>query len=298
MVSMNMRASEIEYRKVTADEAELDSIVALFHAVWPRQGALDKEYFRWLYRENPRGTAIGMNAWCGSDIVGHYVLIPIGSVRHGVTVPAALSLNTAVHPNHQGRGLFTALAQATFANARDSGIEHVVGVANTNSTPGFIRKLGFQLVGPLRARFVTAFPECASEGRSAPLDWQRAWSAEEYRWRLTNPAADYLWSSGRRGLVWWAKTRVFGIRAIMEHRVPDEFREIVVSKARRGTWAPLRLWIGLEPTELGGLEPRGYDLPQLLRRSPLNLIFKSLQAQDAGIAAARVRFALADFDAF
>lgn len=295
---MSPSTSEIEYQRVSASDVELDSLVALFRAVWPKLGALDKDYFRWMYRANPRGAAIGTNAWCDGKIVGHYVVIPLGAIRHGVTVCGALSLNTAVHPDYQGRGIFTVLAQKTLADARDSGVDHIVGVSNTNSTPGFIRKLGFQLVGPLQARFVMTFPNLAGECRSESLDWQRAWNADDYRWRLMNPAAEYRWSSGRRGLVWWARTRVFGIQAIMEHKVPDEYREIVISIARHGTWAPLRLWIGLEPTELGGIEPHGYDLPQMFRRSPLNLIFKPLRNEDAGVAPKRVRFALADFDAF
>ena len=290
--------SEQIHTQCTGSTRELEKLTALFKAVWPRGKPIDADYLRWLYCENPRGRVIGLNAWSGGEIVGHYAVIPIRAVRNGISVTAGLSLNTAVHPSQQGRGLFTTLANETYAIAKEYGMDHIVGVANTNSTPGFIRKLGFQLIGSLKARFVTAFPVNAGQRAHESLDWEREWSADEYSWRLMNPAADYHWTSAHHGLVWCSRSRVLGIRVIMEQCVPDAYRDIVITKAQRGARAPLRLWIGLEPTGLDGLEPRGYELPQVFRRSPLNLIFKPLGAQGAGVIAPRVRFSLADFDAF
>ena len=61
----------------------------------------------------------------------------------------ALSLNTAVHERARGGGVFTRLAEETYDKARVRGIRVVVGVANANSTPGFVKRLGFTSIGPL-----------------------------------------------------------------------------------------------------------------------------------------------------
>lgn len=290
--------TELVYREGTVDAGEIEKLAALFRAVWPKAASLDEPYLRWLYRENPRGPAISVNAWSAEEIVGHYAVIPIGAVRAGKPVTAALSLNTAVHPSQRGKGLFTVLANETYAVAKRKGVDHVVGVANANSAPGFTGKLSFQLVAQLRARLVTRLP-----GPQDPLAlhdavWRRDWSDADYRWRLGNPHAHYTSNGSGSRLTWRARTDVPGIHALMETNVSAELASALHSHRSRGWFSPLRLWIGLEPVVVGAHEPAGVDLPAFLRRSPLNLIFRDLHDPKASLAADRVRFTLADFDAF
>lgn len=292
------RMSDLIYRECTSEERELHKLAELFHVVWPDGASLDVRYLAWLYRDNPRGRAIGVNAWSGSEIVGHYAVIPIRASRQGRSVEAALSLNTAVHPSQRGKGLFTALANETYAIAKGRGVDHVVGVANANSAPGFTGKLSFQQVAKLKARFVTRLPRVEATVETGTLDWRREWDPEEYRWRLRNPRARYMRHGEGAGMSWRAHTGVPGIHALMEHRVSAPLAAALRDGTPRNRFSPLRLWIGLEPLALGAAEPRGFDLPRALRRSPLNLIFRPLAGDDAPLAAGRLRFTLADFDAF
>lgn len=62
----------------------------------------------------------------------------------GRSVRAAQSGATMTHPEHQGQGLFTKLAERTYESARDSGVDFVFGFPNQNSYPGFTRKLKWQ----------------------------------------------------------------------------------------------------------------------------------------------------------
>lgn len=290
--------TDLIYKECTADDPELQKLADLFLTVWPDEHTLDARYLTWLYRDNPRGRAIGVNAWSHDEIVGHYAVIPIRALRQGKTVDAALSLNTAVHPSQRGKGLFTALANATYDIARGRGVDHVVGVANANSAPGFTGKLSFQRVAQLKARFVTAFPRAQAAVQDAAAHWRREWSGDEYRWRLRNPRARYTHHGEGAGGTWRAHTSMPGIHAIMEHQVSEALAGALRSGIPHNRFSPLRLWIGLEPLALGALEPKGIDLPEFLRRSPLNLIFRDLSDPQAGLAAGKVRFTLADFDAF
>ncbi|MGE5625413.1 MAG: GNAT family N-acetyltransferase [Bacillota bacterium] len=281
---------EFSLRPVTSDDAALAKLAELFGATWSDQPHLDLAYLRWLYRDNPRGPVIGFNAWVGGNVAGHYAVIPILALHEGETRHAALSLNTAVHPEHQGKGLFTRLAADTYALAARQGVHHVVGVANANSSHGFTQKLGFQLISPLKARFVSTPPR----EPAATAAWEQAWSPEVYRWRLARPHARYRWSRLHGSLCWWSATHVHGIQALMQYGVSPPYDELLRAGVPRGGWNPLRMWIGLEPEH----EPRGFDLPAALRRSPLNLIFKPLQGGAAMPDPRHVRFSLADFDAY
>jgi GNAT superfamily N-acetyltransferase len=130
---------------------------------------------RLAVRANPDGRAVGFDAWDGERLAAHYVCVPARARVDGRLVPVLLSLNTATHPRLPGQGLFTKLAAMTFEAAGEAGFDGVYGVANANSTPGFIRKLGFQLVRPLDARSGWADLRHGRPGPAA-LSFERSWS--------------------------------------------------------------------------------------------------------------------------
>ena len=169
-------------RPVETDDDSLEACRALLAATF---GTAEVDYVRWLYRDNPWGTAVGFNAFTNHELVAHYVTVPIEATLDGAPARGLLSLNTATHPTHQGKGLFTRLAEATYAHARDRGYEFVVGVANANSTPGFTRKLGFQLVTPLDVRLGLGQLTTSHD----PVGFALAWSEPALRWRLQRPRA-------------------------------------------------------------------------------------------------------------
>src|SRR5205814_9366938 len=103
----------------------------------------------WRYRDNPAGQVVGADAWDGARLAAHYVTCPLEARIDGAVVKGLLSLNTATHPDYQGRGLFTTLAEAAYAQGAAAGYGFVIGVANAYSTPGFVRRLAFQHVDRL-----------------------------------------------------------------------------------------------------------------------------------------------------
>lgn len=62
---------------------------------------------------------------------------------NGTTVQGAQSGDTATHSQHRGKGLFTTLAQATYQLAAQEGVKVVYGFPNSNSYPGFVKKLNW-----------------------------------------------------------------------------------------------------------------------------------------------------------
>lgn len=267
--------------RVRNDEAQIRSEAELLAQVFPNTDRYTSEYLHWQYVQNPDGEAIGFDAYAGGEIAAHYVTLPIQATLFGRTVRGILSLNTATHPNHQGKGLFTRLAEATYSLARELGAQFVVGVSNANSTPGFTKKLKFQLISPLDAHIGIG----SVESSDAPIDFSRLWSSDARRWRLRNPSAHYftdgrfVYSPSQHSLVRAQLTTSRWQTAAQTHRT-----------------FPLTVWLGLQPRR----KWRGIALPipERMRPSPLNLIFRDLTGNGHCPDAARVAWCAMDFDAY
>jgi hypothetical protein len=250
----------------------------------------------WLYRQNPRGRVVGFNAWHQGLLAAHYALIPIMASFRGSEVKAGLSLNTATHPSYQRRGLFARLAEATYARARAEGMHHVIGVANANSTDGFVGKLGFQSVGQLEVRVGLEGPTLDSEVSLPDTCWRRQWESDDLAWRLCNPAGDYRRRGGDGCSSVLASTRTMGIQAVLMVTGDAERERTIERTLSRTVGLGPKMWIGrsrrLTPA------PLGLPLPEMLKRSPLNLVFRPLADPSLTLDPWTVEFEAIDFDAY
>ena len=219
----------------------------------------------WRYRDNPAGTVVGADAWSGDTLAAHYVTCPLRANVEGQVLKGLLSLNTATHPDFQGQGLFTRLARSAYDQAAELGHDFVIGVANAQSTPGFLGRLGFQHVGRLEAGLLARLPR-----QFAPADLQFCghWDETSLAWRLANPATAYR--TARRGALTavYADTHLPGVRCA-------GFVEGLLAPSMSPPGLGLNLFLGLDPRiPLGRL---GFiPLPDRFRPSPLNLIYRPL----------------------
>jgi GNAT superfamily N-acetyltransferase len=280
-----MSTSPYASRPLETDATSLEAYRALLGTT---SAPYEREYLSWLYRDNPWGQAVGCNAYAGAELAAHYATIPIEATLEGARAKGLLSLNTATHPTHQGKGLFTRLAEETYARARELGYEFVVGVANANSTPGFTRKLGFQLVTPLD---VLVGVGGVAASRDDDVGFALAWTEPALRWRLGRPQARYVATTDDPAAV-YAPAHKLGILAYMTHAP----RSLVAELPRPRRTHLFRMWIGLDPhlRRRGVLAP----LPGRLRPSPLNLIFRDLAGRQRRLSRDTTRFTLLDFDAY
>ena len=279
-----------ELVQTTTEPARLEAHRALFARCFPEATHFTPQYLQWLYAENPAGQVVGVDAMVGDRLAATYVTIPARLRVEGSSVRGLLSLNTATDPDFQGKGLFTRLATAVFERSAAAGYGAVYGVANANSTPGFVRKLGFQLLEPLRAAVGWGPSYCRHlEGAWREARLVREWPAEDLAWRQRNPA-NPLTARGRPG----GLTEFRGATGYpLLHAtafLPGRFAE----EAGQG-WAP-SVYIGVVPA---AFRRRGayLDVPDRLRPSPLNLIFRSLAGAPSP-SAGQSFISFLDFDAF
>ena len=284
-----MRIDGVEIRPSGATPVQLAAYSALLGRVFGPSPKFTAKALAWLYRDNPEGGAVGTDAWSGDRLAAHYVTVPLRARLEGRSVRGLLSLNTATALEFQGKGLFTALAEATYARAREQGFQFVVGFANANSTPGFLRKLAFQKVRALQAGLMLLPPRRLAP---APVDFEVDWTPASLAWRLANPAATYRVAQQGDLLGVWADTAVPMLRCAAFLPGHDD------TPATGGRpWLP-PLFIGLEPRL--SLAAQGFiPIPDRLRPSPLTMIWRGLDdALPKALNPATVAVSFLDFDPY
>jgi GNAT superfamily N-acetyltransferase len=276
---------EYVYKRVVPIIEKLEEYSTFLSLVFSKESKFTASFLKWQYCDNPFGTVVGYDAYFEDKLVAHYVTIPVQYYIFGVLTKGLLSLNTAVHPSHQGKGLFTKLANKTYDEAIKLGYEFIIGVANQNSTPGFVNKLGFQLISPLDVKIGIGkmFNNPINLFKLSPIR-----NEAFVKWRLLNPSKTYL-SSNHEVYVEvkknWLHAQLISLPNSQNFPV------------KLTTVKPIfKLLIGKGIAQKnGGLY---FDLPSIFKPSPLNLIFKDLTGKISITGKDDVFFELIDFDAY
>lgn len=282
-----MAADPYVLRPLDLDPAGLAKVTALLREVFPEAQHFTEEVIRWQYLENPDGKAVGYNAWAGEELAGHYVTIPLRVRIHGQEERCLLSLNTATHPAHRGKGLFTRLATATYQDAARAGYGSVFGVANANSAPGFTGKLGFLSVGPLRA--MVGVGPIPFRKRAMVLGLVPIHSAEKLAWRVAHPVYRYSMAEQDGHTLILSQRTMKGARFLL-HAGKETPKDLPLETPPR-----VKAFIGLDPR----IDWRGslyVNVPMRFRPSPLYFIFKDLTGNGRTLRREEVCFQAFDFD--
>ena len=146
-------ADDLVIRRATA--VDLPGILDVAHVAlgWDedeRHGA----FFSWKHTENPFGHSPMWVADDAGEIVAFRTFLrwewrrPDGSIARAVR-----AVDTATHPDVQGRGLFRALTMGALDELVEEGVDFVFNTPNDQSRPGYL-KMGWQVIGrpPVRVR--------------------------------------------------------------------------------------------------------------------------------------------------
>lgn len=133
------------------DCSNLDELITLSKSYYSTGDIIDKSYLNWQYLYNPAGAPFLFTSKEKStgNLAGQYLVIPLEYQVMGKTVSGSLSLNTLTHPDHQGKGLFTKMANATYVDCAENDNYFTIGFPNPLSYPGFVRKLDFSHLGDI-----------------------------------------------------------------------------------------------------------------------------------------------------
>jgi predicted N-acetyltransferase YhbS len=161
---MQGQESEITVRRMRqADEAEVLGLIeaALGRRPDPRNAA----FFSWKHRENAFGESPSWVAMDGDRVVGLRTLMRWEFNTPAGAATAVRAVDTATHPDYQGRGIFSRLTRQAVEALRAEGVDFVFNTPNDKSRPGYL-KMGWQPVGQLptglRPAGVAALPRIAA----------------------------------------------------------------------------------------------------------------------------------------
>jgi hypothetical protein len=93
---------------------------------------------------------IGFIAYYQDYPAAYYGVFPIHLTFNNLEFQAAQSGDTMTDPQHQKKGLFILLANASYRLANENKIDFVFGFPNKNSLPGFEKKLNWKFQGIMK----------------------------------------------------------------------------------------------------------------------------------------------------
>lgn len=127
---------------------DLQAIVALAgSALGWSDGGPHVELFRWKHLDNPFGASPAWVAECAGELVGFRTFLRWRWVGPGGTRYAAVrAVDTATHPEHQGKGIFTLLTRHALVDLAQDGVDFVFNTPNDQSRPGYLR-MGWRELG-------------------------------------------------------------------------------------------------------------------------------------------------------
>ncbi|HMQ64819.1 MAG TPA: GNAT family N-acetyltransferase [Arachnia sp.] len=143
-----MAEADLEIRR--AERADDAGVVALLRVSLNKDDDPDYEAFLdWKHRRNAFGESPAWVALDGDRVVGYRTLMRWRFVGDdGRRVTAVRAVDTATHPDYQGRGIFRRLTLRGVADLTLAGDGIVFNTPNDQSRPGYL-KMGWGLVGRL-----------------------------------------------------------------------------------------------------------------------------------------------------
>jgi GNAT superfamily N-acetyltransferase len=107
-----------------------------------------ERYWRWKHIENPFGRSPVLLCFEGSLLIGVRAFMRWEWRYNGRIYHAVRAVDTATHPNHQGKGIFKNLTLALVNYCKEHGIQFVFNTPNEQSKPGYL-KMGWEEAGRL-----------------------------------------------------------------------------------------------------------------------------------------------------
>ncbi|MBT9164154.1 MAG: hypothetical protein DDT22_00072 [candidate division WS2 bacterium] len=111
---------------------DIDNLLSLYKEVWPNRG-IDESYWNWKYRDNPFGKPLILVAVKDEKIVGHEGLWPMPLSVDGINQLCYQSVDSMVHPDFRGRGIFNSLIARSMEECSNSTCPIIFGFPNRSS---------------------------------------------------------------------------------------------------------------------------------------------------------------------
>ncbi len=132
-----------------ARDEDVDEVVALLRTCLGEGGVpRSAAFWRWKHQQSPFGPSPVHVATAGGRIVGVRAFLRWRWHHGDRELTAVRAVDTATHPDWQGRGIFSRLTRGLAAEMAEEGVAFVFNTPNRKSGAGY-RKLGWRPAGRL-----------------------------------------------------------------------------------------------------------------------------------------------------
>jgi hypothetical protein len=146
----------MEIREAT--ESDIPKIVVLLKASLGEDLIPKSErYWRWKHIDNPFGQSPVLLCWEGNELIGVRAFMRWNWILGGKVFRALRAVDTATHPEFQGKGIFKRLTLALVDHSKLHGYHFIFNTPNGQSKPGYL-KMGWEVAGRLPVTVVLIRP--------------------------------------------------------------------------------------------------------------------------------------------
>lgn len=127
-------------------------------------------FWRWKHIDNPFGPSPVLLAFEGDVLVGVRAFMRWEWQQGNKILKAVRAVDTATHPEHQGKGIFKKLTMQLVEQCKAEGIHFIFNTPNKISMPGYL-KMGWESRGKLPVRASVHLFRKSGDPRVSRDDW-------------------------------------------------------------------------------------------------------------------------------
>ncbi|TDQ09936.1 GNAT family N-acetyltransferase [Pedobacter metabolipauper] len=137
----------------TATEKDIPGIIELLRlslgeSLIPKS----EKFWRWKHIDNPFGASMVLLAEQDGQLIGLRAFMNWQWQLQGKIYRAVRAVDTATHPDHQGKGIFKKLTLQGLDEVKSLGVSFVYNTPNQKSKPGYL-KMGWKEQGRMPLKF-------------------------------------------------------------------------------------------------------------------------------------------------
>jgi len=248
-------------------------------------------YFKWLYRKNPLGSFIGIDAFdTDKNIeIGQVGGIPYNFNYLGKPIKILQSINVCVDQRYRGQKLFKEMSSRLEDYAKELNFSFIIAIANALATPAWMNSISMKFLTKLDV-FLTYNLSEFEKMKFNNNTFRSIWDENLINWRKKNPHNPAKIIKGENikftSLSVLSKFKVFSYLENNNYLLNYDKKEFDILP---------NLFVGLLPKQV---ETIHFKIPEILKPSPLNFLYKNISEKNLDINKKKCYFSYLDFDAY
>ncbi len=249
----------------------------------------DINYFNWLYKKNPTGNYLGIDAFHNNKLIGQVGGIPLNFKFYNNYIKTLVSINVCVDEQYRGNKLFLNLSKNLEKFLMEENFELIIAIGNKQATPAWKKSINLKYLTQLKS-YLGFYNFSKIETNLANYNLYMEWSENLINWRCLNPLNE------TRIINYKNKNLIQAATGIPFTKVYSNF-PINFSNQQPSVNFDLNLKIYIGLTNEINSNFLFRKIPENLKPSPLNFLYKFLK-KDYDLKEKEVLFSFLDFDAF